>query len=586
MHGRLTVGLALLRATGLGALLLLVWNPTSTRRLPASEPPLVLLDASLSMGARGGRWQEARDSARAIARGGVIWRFGAGVAAFDTVPPSDGASRLQSALDAAAARGGPVVVVTDGEIADAGRIAPDLERRPRIVVLPRAPFRDAFVAALEGPHRIGPEDTLRLKVSYGTTGERGGAWGKGKATLAVLSEGRRLTSREVPLPDSGIVSTDLALPASRFPHSGWSVLEVRLDGVADSEPRDDARLFVLEITTTPAIVVLAAPPDWDLRFLARTLSDVARAPLRMFVQTDPGAGGRWLDAVTLAPVSPVDVRAAVARAHLIVEGGDPAGFGRFPASGALLRWSTHGGQEGDWYFQQPPVSPLAPTLGGIAWDSLPPAIAIAPLAYDSMVPVLTVRRARRGLARPAVALLDGGPARRVDVAVAGLYRWVFRGGPSAEAYRALVAALTDWLLGGGNAREIRAVPEVLTVANGLPLPWRWTGAGPPRDLVVALAAPKGERRDTLRFDASGRGELWLPPDAYRYTLVGGPEHGLVAVERYSDEWRPASSTVRPQAGDRAGQVATVRARDRWWLFALALAAFAAEWAWRRRLGLP
>jgi hypothetical protein len=60
----------------------------------------------------------------------------------------------------------------------------------------------------------------------------------------------------------------------------------------------------------------------------------------------------------------------------------------------------------------------------------------------------------------------------------------------------------------------------------------------------------------------------------------------VIVEEYSDEWRPAAVTVAPQAGETgAGRVA-VAARDRWWLFALAIAAFAGEWAWRRRQGLP
>ncbi len=49
MRGRVTAGLALLRTTGLGALVLLLWNPT-TARFAAGEratPPLVLLDASL-----------------------------------------------------------------------------------------------------------------------------------------------------------------------------------------------------------------------------------------------------------------------------------------------------------------------------------------------------------------------------------------------------------------------------------------------------------------------------------------------------------------------------------------------------------
>src|SRR5207253_734532 len=92
--------------------------------------------------------------------------------------------------------------------------------------------------------------------------------------------GRRIASREVALPDSGTVSTDVTFPVSRIPSPGWSALVVRLEGVpSDSEPRDDARLFVLEVSPQPSVVVLAAPPDWDTRFLARTLQDVARVPV-------------------------------------------------------------------------------------------------------------------------------------------------------------------------------------------------------------------------------------------------------------------------------------------------------------------
>src|SRR5205807_1616205 len=80
----------------------------------------------------------ALDTARALAQGGIIWRFGERVAGFDTLPPTDGASRLAPALDAAAARGGPVTVVSDGAIPDLADIPPDLARRARIVPLPRA----------------------------------------------------------------------------------------------------------------------------------------------------------------------------------------------------------------------------------------------------------------------------------------------------------------------------------------------------------------------------------------------------------------------------------------------------------------
>jgi hypothetical protein len=169
-----TLGLALLRAAGLGALALLVWNPTIPRAAAGRQSALVLLDASLSMVGHGGRWRQALDTARALAHGGVIWRFGTGVTAFDTAPPAAGASRLAPALAAAAARGGPIVVVTDGAVSDLADLPVDLLHRTRLVVLPRVPFFDAFVAAVEGPRRVSVGDTIRLQVSYGVAGPRAG----------------------------------------------------------------------------------------------------------------------------------------------------------------------------------------------------------------------------------------------------------------------------------------------------------------------------------------------------------------------------------------------------------------------------
>src|SRR3989449_112236 len=123
------LALAVLRVTGVAALALLLWNPAVRRDLPGGDQPLILLDASLSMA--GAPWRAALDTARALARAqhGVIWRFGDRVTAFDTVPPGDGASRLGPALDAAAARGGPVIVVTDGDVGDAADLPADLRAR-------------------------------------------------------------------------------------------------------------------------------------------------------------------------------------------------------------------------------------------------------------------------------------------------------------------------------------------------------------------------------------------------------------------------------------------------------------------------
>jgi hypothetical protein len=589
---RLTLGLAALRAAGVGALLLLIWNPTAVRLGVGDAPRLVLLDASLSMAGQGGHWAAALDTARALARGDVIWRFGARVTAFDTLAPRDGATRLAPALAAAAAHGGPVAIVNDGAISDRADAPADLLRFARIVVLPRTPFLDAFVSNVDGPGRVAAGDTIRLTVSYGVAGMRDARNGMRDASLIVTSEGRRLTSRRITLPDSGVLSTDLTLPASRIPHPGWTSLQVRLEGVSDSEPRDDARTVVLQVSAPPSIVLLASPPDWDTRFLAHALEDVAQAAVKVFVAADPG-GTRWRDAATLAAVRPGEVARVVQGAALLVEAGDPATFARVTATGALLVWPLGRRQEGDWYVQPPAASPLAGALAGVAWDSLPPVTALAELASpspadSSAATALTARLARRGTPRVVIALSQRAGKRRAAIAAGGLYRWAFRGGASGEAYRALVAALTDWLLAGGAGSRERFVPVTNVVPNGLPVSWRWSGAGESRDVVLSLTSARGLYSDTLRFDAGGRAELWLPPGEYRYAAAEGPERGLIAVDTYSDEWRPAPVVVAAQPGATGGggRLAGVALRDRWWLFVVAITAFAAEWAWRRRQGLP
>ena len=580
---RVSPGLVVLRATGVLALVLLLWNPVISRAVAPDDQPIVLLDASLSMTSR---WRAALDTARALATGGgLVWRFGDRVAAFDSASPADGASHLAPALEAAAARGGQVIVVTDGALDDLSAIPADLLRRPSVVVLARAPFFDAFVASVDGQRRVTSTDTVRLRVSYGTAGMRATGSGIRDALLTVSVEGRQLLSRRVSLPDSGVVSTELTLPASRLSHPGWTVLDVRLDGARDAAPRDDARRFVIDVSPQPAAVIFASPPDWETRFLARTLGDVARIPVKTFVETEPG---RWRDAATLAPVGVAEMRRAAQGAHLVALAGDPERARAYvPAATALLVWPAARGQAGDWYVERPSPSPLTAALAGIAWDSLPPAVAVGETPRDTnVVTVLTARLARRGAARPVVTLDQREGRRRATVAAAGLWRWPFRGGAGEEAYRALVAALTDWLLGGGEGRKERAVPVALEVPNGVALAWRWTGAGEPRPLAIELQDGRGLRRDTLRFDAAGRAEVRLPPGDYRYSLGTPFERGVVVVEEYSDEWRPAAPVVTAQPGTAAGSIARIGLRDRWWLFAIAIAAFAAEWAWRRRQGLP
>jgi len=173
------------------------------------------------------------------------------------------------------------------------------------------------------------------------------------------------------------------------------------------------------------------------------------------------------------------------------------------------------------------------------------------------------------------------------VTAAGLWRWAFRGGAAEEAYRSVVAALVDWLLGeqGAGSRE-RAIPETLEVPNGLPILWRWTSPDNARNLGITLRSGDVTRTDTLRFDPSGRAQLLVPPGIHRYALAGGPEQGVVAVETYSTEWLPRTPALTAQPGEATARVASIGLRDRWWLFVIAILALGTEWALRRRQGLP
>lgn len=579
-----------LRILGIGLLVLLLWNPPISRPAPHGGAPVVLLDASLSMDARPGLWRQALDTARALARGGVIWRFGEEVEAFDTTPPTDGASRLGPALAAAAAQGGPIVVVTDGAINDLAALPADLFARSRLVVLKPAPppGPDAFVAGVEGPHQVSPGDTVTLRVTFGRSGRREAGRGTSEALLLVSLGGRMLGSRTVTLPDSGTIDAELTLPASRFPAQGWSSLDVGIQWAGDPEPRDDHRAFPIEVTSEPAAVVIGAPPDWDSKFLARALGDVARVPVKYFTQI---AAGKWNEGVTLAPVPADQVSRAIAGARLVVEVGDPTRWPALPSTTpAVLAWNTGSGAAGDWYLAPSPASPVTGALSSLPWDSLPPMLAVLPTLPESgSVPVLDARLARRGEARSVVTVRETGRGggRRGTVNLTGLYRWDFRGGASQQAYRAVIAGLVDWLLGGSSNATDWARPDSFAVADGLSLPWRWTGPGAPRDLPISFSALSGSRTDTLRFGADGRANLRLPPGVYRYSLSGGGARGrgMVVVDRYSAEWH-AAPVLSSQAGRPVNARVVFDWRERWWLFALAVLAFAGEWYWRRRLGLP
>lgn len=556
----------------LGLLLLNVSCPVSRQALL----PLVLLDASLSMTGAGGRWAEARDSARAL---GEVLTFGDERPGTDTTP-SRGRSLLQPALVAASAADRPIVVVTDGAIEDIAEVPADVLARAGVRIFARTPSTDVAVTRVSGPARITAGDSISLEVEVLASGPAA----PDSAVLEVRSGETRLARREIAL-SGGSTRVQLSVPSRRL-SANEHLLTVTAVAANDAEPRTDTRLHLLAVAETPGIVLIANPADWDSRFLFRALRDVADLPLRGYARID---ADRWHSMSDLSVVSTDAVRRSARRADLLVLKGGAGQFAGATGARGIWRWPSGAtgadAVPGDWYLSPTAASPLADAFLGAPVDSFPPATQISTVAAEAGDWVALVAQAgRRGAERPVVSGSDEGRVRRVTVAADGLWRWPFRGGSSEQAYRAWVASTVSWLLGGADSVRGLARPERAVVANGRPVVFEWIGGGPPRPVVVTWAAASQTQSDTLRFDGAGRAAVRLPVGEYRYRLEGGGA-GTVAVERYSDEWLSRSAVLAPREPRLVQPTARTAARDWLWLFGVAVLAFSGEWLARRRLGL-
>lgn len=456
--GAAGIPLALLRAAAWGCLGVLLLDP-GCRHAGGTAPPVVLLDHSLSMsdpgdadGAGGARWRAALDTARAIAgRRGQILLFGAQPAALrDGARPDAPATRLVPAWREAAALGGPVAVVTDGEVDDAGDLPPDFLHSARVVVLPRPARTDVGVAGLDLPLALRAGDTVMADVVLVSAGTAP----SDTATLE-LREGTRVVARaKVAIGAGGSVRRELRfIPAAPPAGSDREVrrYEARVGGVGhDAEPRDDARVALAEVARTSAIAALSDSPDWDFRALTGTLQQTSGVPVSGFVRVAPE--GPWRDAGSLRPVAQSEVEAAVRGASLVVVHGTPQGTAALAALArhGLWRWTAQrpGAIAGDWYVAPSETpSPVGAALAGVRADSLPPLEALAePPADPAEWTAVAARLGRRGRAWPVIVGSEPGPLRVVRVLGSGLWRWASKGGVAAEGYRSLVAGLTDWLL--------------------------------------------------------------------------------------------------------------------------------------------
>ena len=568
--------LAALRGTS-GALLALLLLDLTCARSEAARRPLVLLDGSLSMTAAGGRGAEAQDSAEAW---GEVRRFGENPVAPDTAALY-ARSTLRPALLAATAMDRPVIIVTDGAIADARDLPPDLLARTAVRLFPRADIIDVAVLRLEGVEQVTLGDTLRIGVELGRAGGAGAA-----VTLELLGRGATpLLTRAFTLGPSG-GHVVLVLP-TRALGAGDHLLSVRVRAAGDAEPRDDLRQLLVRVSPLPGAVLLAAPPDWDARQLYATLRDVAALPVKGYFRL--GAAG-WRSMEDQRRVPTDEVARAARAADLLVIKGDAGEAGRRVHPRAVWRWpSGEGGEtqlDGDWYATpMSGPSPLAGAWAGIAVDSLPPLTRVTPIEPGPREWIgLGVQLGRRGAERPIIVGRDSAGIRTMLVAGDGLWRWAFRQGSSEEAYRQIVAASVNWLLGAADSAAGAARPIRRVVPLGSPIIFARTGPANAAPVIATIAGDSGMRIDTLRFDGAGQAEMRLTPGRYTYQFQGGG-HGVVAVEPWSEEFVPQPSVLSPKASASTAGISRSALRDRTWLYAVIVLLLAVEWWLRRRAGL-
>ncbi len=559
--------------SALGLLLVNVSCPVS--RAPLR--PLVLLDNSLSMDAAGARWAEARDSA---VRWGEVRQFGDARSTPDSTP-TRGRSLLGPALLAGSASERPLIIVTDGEVEDVREIPPDLLTRSGVRLFPRAVRPDLAITRVTGPSRVSEGDSVPLEVEV----QPAGGNAADSVRVEVLSGTRRMASRTVRLGGGSGGRARIVVPSASL-SSGGHLLRVALAGAGDAEPRTDSRLYLVTVAPTPGVVFLAAPADWDSRFLYRTLREVGQLPLRGYVRLD---GDRWRSMSDLRAIPKEVVRRAARRADLLILKGGATDLAEGTTARGIWSWPSGEGGEtqvpGDWYLSQADGSPVAGAFLGQPVDSFPPAFVLTPMEGGSRDWVaLYAQLGRRGPQRPAVFGRQEGRVRRVTVAVGGLWRWPFRGGSSEQSYRSWVAGTTSWLLGGVDSARGVASPVQAVVQNGRPVIFEWLGPGQATSQSVAFSSPAGQRTDTLHFDGDGRASAWLPSGEYRYRLSGGGG-GIVAVEEYSDELLPRAVTLAAHGGRDARATGRTTAREWPWLFGICVLALSGEWLARRRLGL-
>ena len=572
-----TLPLALLRGIAAALVVALLLGAPGGR---ATTPvPDVALDVSESWlrASDSSAWRSALDSASrfgeaALRRFGDSLRTETGRSA-----PGDRASRVRGVVDAATGSGRPVVIITDGEL-DEPQLLVGVPRGSRMVVIPRREGPDLGIATLDAAHALLAGDTLQVRVTL-RAGAAGSAAGRVDLRLddALLDT---LTLRELPaFAERTITLRGVAVGIER-----GAVLRaiVRIPG--DREPRNDTLSLGVDVTRAPAAVFVSTAPDYDAREAIAALRGVTSLPTRAFHRVAPGM---WRTDGSLARAEESAVRDAVRDAPMVVLHGDTAVFGppRSASRGALLLFAPPLADDGEWFASAAPVSPLAPALSGIAFDSLPPLSVAPAVPRGEWQGLLTRRGGAPDDRRPALVGWES-PRRVALLAASGFWRWRFRGGVRADAHAALFGALYDWLAAGRTDRRA-AIPDGEPVRAGVPVRWR---RGAPSDSVavaVLVRRGAGTRADTInvRFD-DGASVAETPPMAEGIYDVKVPGGAAVLAVNASREMIPSRPTVHSGAvGGEPSLGEAPALRERALVYVLVVLFLCAEWLLRRRGGL-
>jgi hypothetical protein len=570
--GLVAAGLRVLAVALVVALLLDA--PTGTPKPVASW---TALDVSESM-RRGDSalWRAALDSVRAVGADSLLAFGDSARPGASDLQAADPRSELRPVADRALAAGHPVVVVTDGELADPDAAA-GLPAGSRLVVLPRARQVDVGVVAREVPRAVVSGDTVTARLTI-VAGAAGGAAG----TATVRLDNRDLARMPFDaLPPYGTRSVEARVRVDGA--AGPALMQAFLSSPGDAVARNDTFTVALDRSRSASAVFVSTAPDFDSRAAMGLLRGALAMPARGFLRVAPGV---WRVDGTLSPIAESEVRAAFRDAPIAMIHGDTAAFGppRTATAAPYALLVPVIDTTGEWYVTATPPSPLLPAYTGISWDSLPPVIT-GGTPPDGAWTAMQVSEGRSGAPRALVAGNDA-PRRSVTIVGSGFWRWQFRGGSSADAFAAFWGGIFDWLA-GERVDKRAAIPDAAAFRAGDRIRWR---RGSAADSVTTVAWRKRNgpgRSDSLvlRFPPGATIVETPPMDEGAYDIVVRGGAAILAVNA-SQEWLPRQVRIKSgivRTGTPVG--ARPRLRDHSWVYALIIAALCAEWLVRRKAGL-